>query len=218
VIWPSRLRAPPQRLRRIPQIAVCESHVACSGSGTQIAAQPAGGGTIRLARRLAMAVTMRRGSWGWCGLWVLVACLAWLSGCDGQDAGGALGGGPGGRPGSAGALVGTWQVTTTLVAASKATNPDYKPGHIRVETWRIASHGGGLALTSQAGTIPGQAAGGGFVFDGGADTGANLKIHVRVEGRWRGSTTIAGTIKVRYFGTFDNYVGLDAWTFEAVRR
>lgn len=141
-----------------------------------------------------------------------------MAACDGQEGGGAPGQGPGGFPTGSNALVGDWAVTTKLVAASKATNEKYKPGHLRVESWRIAAQGGGLTLTSQNGTLPGRAEGSGFVFDGGANTGLNLKIHVRIEGTWRGRNTIVGTIKARYFGTFDNYVGLDAWTFEAARR
>ena len=134
----------------------------------------------------------------------------------GPRGGGAPGGG-GPIPTGSEAIVGTWDVTTTLVAAQKATNPDYKPGHIRKERWQIAQSGGQLVLTTPNGSLPGQAQGGGYAFEGVTDTGMNLRIRVRVEAWLTGSRSMKGTIKAWYHGTFNNLGGIDAWSFEATR-
>ena len=153
-------------------------------------------------------------------LLVLCALLVLLSpvfgACNGEDGGAAAPRAQGGGGGS-GTFVGTWHVVTKLVAASEATNPDYKPGHLREERWVIAVNGGQATLTSPAGTIPGTVGAGGFVFEGAGDTGLNLRLKAHVEGAFDGPKRIVGTIKVQYYGTFNNYVGFDAWQFEGRR-
>jgi hypothetical protein len=115
-------------------------------------------------------------------------------------------------------LIGTWDVNTTLVAASAATNPSYKEGDLRTEVWTISGMPAALTLKSSQGTIAGTASSNTGVFDATVDTGLNLKMKVHIECFLNGTQSMKGTIKSEYFGTFDNYIGLDAWTFEALRR
>jgi hypothetical protein len=117
-----------------------------------------------------------------------------------------------------GALLGAYDVVTKLVAASKPTNEGYRPGDLRQEVWSIARGGPGLVLTTPAGSAAGVTDGRAFVFEALRDTGLNLKIRVRVEGWLSAPGRIAGTIKAQYFGTFDNYVAMDAWSFVGGRR
>lgn len=49
-------------------------------------------------------------------------------------------------------------------------------------------------------------------------TRLNLTVKIEIACFLTSSRSMKGTIKSQYFGTFNNYVGLDAWTFEALRR
>ena len=114
---------------------------------------------------------------------------------------------------------GSWSVQTRLVAASDATNPTYRPGDLRVEQWDIRQSGAALQLTTQAGTIAG-AVGPNYtlVFASAWDTGLGVTSDIRIEARMTSSASMAGTIKVNYYSAqFGYQVGLDAWTFQAIR-
>jgi hypothetical protein len=114
-------------------------------------------------------------------------------------------------------IAGQWAVTTKLVAAQDATNPNYKPGDLRQTQWTITKSGMGYVLTSPDGSVPGQAMGPNAIFESVTDTGRNLRIHVRIECVMASANRMTGTIKANYHGTFGNLVGIDAWTFEATR-
>jgi hypothetical protein len=114
---------------------------------------------------------------------------------------------------------GTWAVETRLVAASKPVNPGYNEGDARVEQWLIRQSGTALQLTSQAGTIGGSIADGyTLVFADTSDNGLGVRTAIRIEARMQSPAAMIGTIRVDYFSSqFGQPIGLDAWTFQAVR-
>ncbi len=114
---------------------------------------------------------------------------------------------------------GTWTVQTRLVAASDATNQTYRPGDLRVDQWYIQQSGTALQLTSNAGTVAGQIGNGyTMVFAGAWDTGLGITSDIRIEGQMQSTASMVGTIKVNYYSAQFGYkVGLDAWTFQAMR-
>lgn len=114
---------------------------------------------------------------------------------------------------------GTWTVQTRLVAASDATNQNYRPGDLRMEQWMIRQSGTALQLMSQAGTVAGTIGQGySMVFASAWDTGLGITSDIRIEARLTSSASMAGTIKISYYSAqFGYQVGLDAWTFEAMR-
>lgn len=114
---------------------------------------------------------------------------------------------------------GFWAVQTRLVTASDAANTSYRPGDMRMEQWGIRQAGSALQLTSRVGTIAG-GIGPGYTlaFAGTWDSGLGAKGDIRVEAQMRSPNAMAGTIKVNYYSAqFGYQIGLDAWTFEAVR-
>lgn len=125
----------------------------------------------------------------------------------------------GSLPAGAQDFFGVWDVDTYLTAASNPVNRDYRPGDVRAEVWRIEGAGGQASLTSSQGTMPGRIAGGQAQFYAEAPLGQVLVMRILIEAALSSSRSMKGTIRAEYWDArFGTQVGLDAWTFEALRR
>lgn len=100
---------------------------------------------------------------------------------------------------------GTWKVTTTLVTASDAVNPDYNPGDKRAERWKITVWGAGgrrSTLTTPAGKITGKRVGKAWQYLGVYPLTAfdvNLRVKVELVLRQTSAKRIQGTNEVGYY-------------------
>ncbi len=114
---------------------------------------------------------------------------------------------------------GRWDVNTKLVAASDAVNPNYRVGDIRIDVWTIAGTGARCTLTSKDGTMPGAVSGTVGTFDVSVPLDGIIVMQVHIEAYLTSSRSMKGTIRAEYWDSRFGYkVGLDAWTFEGVRR
>ncbi len=116
-------------------------------------------------------------------------------------------------------FLGIWDVNTKLVTASDAVNPNYRVGDIRIDVWKIAGTEERCTLTTKDGTMPGAIRGTAAIFDVSVPLDGIIVMQVHVEGFLTSSRSMKGTIKADYWDSRFGYkVGLDAWTFEGVRR
>ncbi|MFO0745326.1 MAG: hypothetical protein U1F43_06555 [Myxococcota bacterium] len=114
---------------------------------------------------------------------------------------------------------GRWEVTTKLVTAYDAVNPNYRPGDIRVDVWTITGDVAGCSLTTKDGSMPGVVQGTAAVFDVAVPLDGIIVMKVHIEAYLTSSGSMKGTINADYWDSRFGYkVGLDAWTFEGVKR
>lgn len=116
-------------------------------------------------------------------------------------------------------FVGQWDVNTKLVAASDAVNPHYRVGDIRVDVWTIACAAERCTLTTKDGTMPGIVRGTAAAFDVSVPLDGIIVMQVHIEATLTSSGSMKGTINADYWDSRFGYkVGLDAWTFQGVKR
>ncbi len=114
---------------------------------------------------------------------------------------------------------GSWDVNTKLVAASQAVNPDYQPGDIRIDVWQFSGTPEACTLTTKDGSVPGVVDGTVGTFDVDVPLDGIIVTKVHIAAFLTGSSSMKGTINADYWDSRFGYkVGMDAWTFEAVKR
>jgi len=137
-------------------------------------------------------------------LWVWLAAL--LAHCDGGTA-------------TSADFFGAWDVNTKLVAASDAVNPDYQPGDIRIDMWQFSGTPEACTLTTKDGTVPGVIDGTVGTFDTEVPLDGIIVMKVHIQVFLTSSGSMKGTINADYWDSRFNYkVGVDAWSFEGVKR
>ena len=123
-------------------------------------------------------------------------------------------------------LLGTWDVTAELVAAT-AENPNDpyapKPGMIKPDTWTIKENNGAPVLSSSSGSIQGKYTDYGATFDGTYPLGSWVYMVVHIECRLDSTASMYGTNENDYWGT--NTVtgemiklGIESWKFRAIKK
>lgn len=114
---------------------------------------------------------------------------------------------------------GVWGVNTRLTAASDAVNPDYRVGDLRIDVWQVGGNAAAPTLTTRDGTVAGQISGNQAVFVADVPLDQILVMRIQISAWLTSSRSIAGTITAQYWDTrFGHQIGLDAWSFEGIRR
>lgn len=114
---------------------------------------------------------------------------------------------------------GVWDVNTLLTAASDAVNPDYQAGDLRIDVWQISGDSGQPTLTTRDGTVAGQIATNQAEFYAEVPLDNIILMRMVISAFLTSSRSMKGTISAEYWDTRFGYkVGLDAWTFEGLRR
>lgn len=114
---------------------------------------------------------------------------------------------------------GIWDVNTRLTAASNAVNQGYRAGDLRVEVWQLGGTLTAPTLTTRDGTVAGQISGDQAVFAVDLPLSQILVMRLQISASLTSSRSIAGTITAEYWDTRFGYkIGLDAWSFEGIRR
>jgi hypothetical protein len=122
-------------------------------------------------------------------------------------------------------ILGTWSIIGELVTSTAEDPYDPyapKPGDIKPDTWKIDDFGSGPVLTGSSGSIQGQYAQNGAIFDGTYPLGSGVYMAVHIEALLKNPSSMYGTIQNDYWGT--NTVtgemiklGLESWKFEAAK-
>jgi len=114
---------------------------------------------------------------------------------------------------------GIWDVNTYLTAASNPVNRDYEPGDVRADVWRIDGTALQSTLTTRDGTMPGQIANGQAEYYAEVPVGQIVLMRIMIAASLTSSRSMKGTIRAEYWDRrFGTQIGLDAWTFEGLRR
>jgi hypothetical protein len=123
-------------------------------------------------------------------------------------------------------LPGVWSITAELVASSSENpNDPYapKPGMIKSDVWSISEGDIGPVLTGSSGSISGQYANDGAVFDGSYPLGSGVLLNVHIECAMTDATSMYGINENVYWGT--NTVtgemiklGIESWKFQAKKQ
>lgn len=133
---------------------------------------------------------------------IIVLLVTLVAGVDRTDAGG--------NP-----LKGRWKVTTRLVAAQEAINPNYNVGDQRIERWKIRGSARKAVMKTPAGTIRGKKRGKAWEFKQNYDTGLGVILSMHIVARQLGDDKMRGTIKATYLSAQFGYpIGIDAWSFK----
>lgn len=116
-------------------------------------------------------------------------------------------------------FVGVWDVNTRLTVASGPVNPTYKPGDLRVDVWQIGGVPAQSWLTTKDGTMQGTIANSQARYIADVPLGQIIVMRVAIGCYLTSSRSMKGTISAEYWDRRFGYkVGLDAWTFEALKR